>query len=332
MACSIAALALTLAVAVPARADTSTLSWTRAEGAESCPPRLEVQRELEALLRRPLDAALEGRSLEVVIRRQSEQWTAELFWRAPHGALLATQSLRSAEPSCAVFATATLTSALVAIVTGVHPNDAAPVAPATAPAATPSEPITPLPPQPTPTAPRDLLAVGARSRWTTGDVAIGALAALYLMPAINGGVQLYVEPVVYRRFRVGATVTALAESMLGLSVLAGFSAVEFGVDGCVGVTAEQSRFGVFPCVGVRAGAIAGFSYDPALRNGGTQGSFAAQSSLLLRADLRPLVLSLDSALRWNATRYTLRTTAGLPAVEQSPVGFTMTLRVGVTIP
>ncbi len=319
-------MALVVCVARPARADETALSWTRAEGAELCPSRPEALREIEALLRRPLASALEGRSLEVVLRRQSDQWNAELFWRAPTGALLATQSLRSAESSCSVFATATLTSAMVALVTGVHPSSAPPpvaTPPVVAvPAVAPPVVAPPVVPPPSP----------PRARWATGDVAIGAFAALYLMPAINGGVQLYAEPLVYRRFRVGATVTALAESMLGLSVLASFSAVEFGLDGCVGVTPEQSRFGVFPCVGARAGAIAGFSYTPTVPTGGTRGSFATQASLLLRADLRPLVLSLDSALRWNVTRYALASTAGSPVIEQSPVGFTMTLRVGVPIP
>jgi hypothetical protein len=320
------AMTVTLFAARPCHADSTALSWTRAEGAESCPSREASLRELEALLRRPLAVALEGRSLEIVLRRQTEQWTAELFWRAPDGALLAAQTLRSAEPSCAVFATATLTSAMVALVTGVHPN-AAPsvtrvepvvVPPAVTPPPPPVARPSPPPPPPPP-------------RWTTGDLAIGAVAAVYVMPPLNGGMQIYGEPFVYRRFRVGASVTALAESMLGLTVLASFSAVEFGADGCVGVTPEHSRFGVFPCVGARAGAIAGFGYDPGVPTGGTRGSFAAHASLLLRADIRPIVLSLDSAFRWNMTRYALRSTAGATLVEQSPVGFTMTFRIGIAI-
>jgi hypothetical protein len=138
---------------------------------------------------------------------------------------------------------------------------------------------------------------------------------------------------VYRRLRLGASATALVEAPLLRGIQASFSAVEFGLDACVSLLGDESRFGLLPCAGLRAGGVSSFVYDGSTRTGGTQGSFAAHASTTMRFDLRPLVLSLVPALRWNLTRYTLLDSAARNVVaEQDTFGFVITLLVGVRIP
>lgn len=339
---SIASIAsVVVLVASPSFAQRARFSWTRAEGADECPSGERAFEELEQLLRRPLGEALANRSLEALLARDAEGFRVVVYWRSSSGALLASQVFRGGAQSCEALSTAALTAALVAIESDVLPTPVETPAPQRAPTPPPAQP-TPTPaasPSPTartnaiaPVAPRVSGPTPVPDRWRFGDFALGGVAAFGVMPAINGGVQLYAEPYVRGRARVGAHATAFFESSYGLAIFAGFSAVEFGADACGGVLPPSWRFGIFGCAGARAGAISGFGYGAGVPTGGTQGSLAFNASGLFRLDVRPVVLSLDAGLRVNASRYVLRASGGSVLAEQSTVGGMVTFRVGVSIP
>ncbi|MBL8683617.1 MAG: hypothetical protein JNK05_30885 [Myxococcales bacterium] len=324
-------------VASPTFAQRAHFSWTRGEGADECPSNDRAFEELEQLLRRPLGEALANRSLEALLARDAEGFRVVLYWRSSSGALLASQVFRGGAQSCEALSTAALTAALVAIESDVLPTPAeTPAPPARAPTPQPTQST----PAPTPAVRTNAIAPvaprvsgpPAPDRWRFGDLSLGGVAAFGVMPAINGGVQLYAEPYVRGRARVGAHATAYFESSYGLAIAAGFSAVEFGADACGGVLPVSWRFGIFGCAGARAGAVSGFGYNASVPTGGTQGSLAFNASGLFRLDLAPVVLSLDVGMRVNASRYVLRASGGQVLTEQSTVGGLVTLRVGVSIP
>ncbi len=127
----VAALATALLWARPAWAEdtparTSSLSWVRLEGAESCIATQALARAVEERLARRVfvSAAEADVSVEGHLSRDGQRWKAVLTIRDGTGALLGTRTLDSVEPECA-----SLDEGLVFVVSILIDPDAALVEP-----------------------------------------------------------------------------------------------------------------------------------------------------------------------------------------------------------
>ncbi len=289
--------------------------------------------DLSSALGRPLEDALEGRALDVVVEHDADGWTASLYWRGADGAPAGTRVLRDASGSCDAIARSTRTSVLVAL--GADAIDVA-AGPSTPPSPSPSPspaPITLAPSPSPPPPPITGVAPPASTPATPGDVTIGGLLAIGWLPVTAYGLQLVAEPVVFGRLRVAIVASNIPEVAVSFGALqTGFAAAEFGADACGTVFHLASWVETVACAGARAGVVQAFVYNNAQIAGGAQGAFAAEVTGMLRlTPLGPAVVEIGAIGRVNFTQYALpRGAASMPPVYTQSIGaFVTMIRIGV---
>lgn len=239
-------LAFAFAAAPPPR--TSTLSWVRLDGAESCVAAPALAREVEATLGRPVfvapgtaDLAVEGR----VERLPAGGWRASLRLLEADGASLGDRTVDSPEAAC------TELGHMVALTVALLIDPEGPPAPV--PPAPPPEPV--AAPEPPP-APRWSFEVDAAALGGAGlvpGVGVGGLGAVVVRPPgpVAFVAQGEIEP--FARWVDG-------DAHVDLTRLAG------GLLACpLDVVGELGS--VRACVGVDAGAIFAVGSSEALVTG-----------------------------------------------------------------
>lgn len=171
-----------------------TLAWVRGAGAETCPSNRELQGRVgERLGYDPfvMDAPV---SLEAVVERAEDEWSAHVYKRGPAGELLGERSLVNRATDCEALADAIV----LALALAIDPDAALrprPEAPSDPPAASEEEavPADPAPdppadsPPPAPARPRD------RAR-----LAFGAAVARAQVPGWGYGLRLAVDGPILR--------------------------------------------------------------------------------------------------------------------------------------
>ena len=179
-----------------------SLSWVRGEGADGCPARNELSREVTLRLgRNPFDDAA-SLSIEIRVERLGEGFESRIHVRDERGQVIGRRALSQQEPEChALFSATALAVALlidpdaasrepqpVASLQGT-PEPAPPVAVAPAPPPQPAPaPVSPPPAQ------YDVPAPPPRAQEQhseTGSVALEGLAAAGLVPGLTPGFGLY---------------------------------------------------------------------------------------------------------------------------------------------
>lgn len=140
-----------LVTASPARASegrTSSLSWVRLPGAETCIPTQDLARAVEARLARRVfvSAAQADVSVEGRIEKKDKSWHAVITIRDAKGALLGTRELDRPDASC----DAMNDPLALVIAVMIDPDAALKPQPAPAPSPAPSPSPSPAPPLPPP--------------------------------------------------------------------------------------------------------------------------------------------------------------------------------------
>jgi hypothetical protein len=212
---------------------TSSLSWERLPGAESCIATQDLARAVERRLRREVfvSAARADISVEGRVERASAPrgWRALVETRSPTGALLGTRELTSAEPSCEA-----LSDPLVLVIAVMIDPDAS---------------LRPPPPRPPPPPPRvdpwrvDLGASVVSEFGLLPDVGVGAMVLTRIAPLGFWGFEGY--GVVWAPQTVNADQGASTRVTLAY---AGLSICPIQVE-----SARHDRLAI--CAGVQGGAL-----------------------------------------------------------------------------
>lgn len=276
------------------------LSWTRGDGAESCPAAAEMESRVRARLGRDPFHHGEGPALEAVVEREDREWVARLYAR--DGATGA-RELRSDDARCdAIADTAALAMALV-----IDPEaslDATPARPA--PRAAP--PVNPV----TPRASRGGYAV-ATAQWVAAP---GLLQGFTW--AAGFAVQAHVHPVWHLdagAWLVAPQTTQGADAFELSSVMARL--------GVCATVARARRVDVDVCAGATAGWVSLAAVDPlryaAVSQGArVTGALGATAGLTWRA-VGPLVLrvELGAQVPWVRPSFVVTGASGAREVFQS---------------
>ena len=316
------------AVTREAHADTGSFSWTRSRGADGCRSRARIAEELSAALGRPVESALDGRALDVVIEHGTEGWAVSLFWRGTDGTPAGTRVIHDTQPTCDAVTHTAVTSIVIALgADAVDAPSSAPPSPEPVSSAPPIASPAPLPPLVVPhlTPPS--------TNFALGDITLGGQLTVGWLPVPAYGVQLVAEPLVFGRLRIAVVASALAEvsATFGM-VQTGFAAEEFGADACFVVWHIASWVDSMLCAGARAGVVQAFVYAGLMSSGGAQGSFALEAMSMVRlTPVGPAVVEIGTIGRANVTQYSLRASApgSTPIWTQSLGAFTVTIRLGV---
>ncbi len=321
-----------------ALADAGSFSWTRARGADNCPSRASVGRELNTALGRPVEEALEGRSLDAVIERSESEWVVTLYWRAGDGTPAGTRVIRESSTGCDAPTRSAMTSVLVALgADGIDAHESSP-APGSSSSPPPSAASSSPPPvdnaasSGTPSEAPPAAAAPSADTVRAGDIALSGILSVGWLPAPAYGVQLIAEPLVWRRLRISVLASTLAEVRVTLgSVQAGFTALEFGVDACGTLVRVASWVDLIACGGLRGGVVNSVVYQGTQGLGGAQAAFAAEATGLIRlTPVAPAVLEVGFIGRANLTQYELAGTPGGASVYSQSIGaFITTIRLGV---
>jgi hypothetical protein len=333
IAAACAALIPALAHAAPPR--TSSLSWVRLEGAESCIATQALARAVEVRLHRAIfvSAAQGEVSVEGRVQRQKGKagFRAVLHLRDGSGQLVGTRELETRGASCAA-----LDDSLALVIAVMIDPDAALSEPA-APPATPPAPAPLIEPAPAPPpAPPPALDEPARTRPVALEA--GASAALGLLPGLGAGLW------------AAATVPLRGEWALRLGVAdwlparktleQGAAVEQRALVGSVGLCPLDRALGpvqALACANVRLGWVqsTGIGFDlgreasTAVVLAGVEGRLRARISGPLWAQAG---LSIDAALRRDRVVYTLADGTSREAFALAPVVVTGDAGLAFTFP
>jgi hypothetical protein len=270
------ALALSLLTAVPAWGDdvppplsprsgrTSSLSWIRLDGAESCVATQRLAQAVEERLARPVfvsasqaDVSVEGH-IERGTGKSAGTWQAWVSVRDAKGTLLGTRHLESTDPSCDA-----LSPELAFVVAVMIDPDAATRSPAPAP---PAPPENPAPPPPA----SDVVPAGPPRVVVIHDVVpapevkepwhfeVGAGPALVygLLPGAGVGVTLAaaVEPPGFWAVRMSGT-TYLDDSVVVTQAARAVFSLTYGELALCPIRRVFGRVRALACAGAQVGAL-----------------------------------------------------------------------------
>src|SRR5258707_15482234 len=79
---------------------TARLSWSRGVGAESCPDRVALEKDVSARLGRDAFAEPVRRSIEGTVVKDGTRWIAKLYIRQLDGTLIGSRDLNSEAADC----------------------------------------------------------------------------------------------------------------------------------------------------------------------------------------------------------------------------------------
>lgn len=352
----VAALA-SLLCASPSRADargeTVRLSWVRGPGAELCSSEAALAGRVAARLGRDPFSDRAARSIEGLVVRKDERFSARIYVRDDRGALLGVREIEDASPTCSALDEAvTLAVALTidpeAALQPPTPTPVEPVSPAvpnappsapspSAPSAPPSAPgappsIAPAAPSIAPAArPAPSRAAPARSAPAFGVATVRALLGFGLLPRSAAGVASSAE-VGAGRLRATAGLVWFPEARTSDGGF-GFGLAAGALGGCFDAhRAPAVRLGL--CAGAMGGAIHAVTYEVAPTNPGDH-PWAALS-LAGRLEVQPvgpltLHLGLEALAPLVRHRFLVIGRAGT-VFEPPPVGAIASAGVGVTFP
>lgn len=344
----IAALA-SLLCASPSRADARgeavRLSWVRGPGAEACSSEAALAGRVAARLGRDPFSDRAARSIEGLVVRKDDRFSARIYVRDDKGALLGVRELDDASPTCSALDEAVTLAVALAIdpeaalqpppPTPVEPPPpaappAAPSAPSIAPAALPS--IAPAAPSIAPAArPAPSRAAPAPSAPAYGVATVRALLGFGLLPRSAAGVASSAE-VGAGRLRATAGLLWFPEARTSNEAF-GFGLAAGALGGCFDAhRAPAVRLGL--CAGAMGGAIHAVTYEVAPTNPGDHPWAALSLSGRLEVQpVGPLTLHLGLEALGLLVRHRFFV-IGRPGTvfEQPPVGAIASAGVGVTFP
>jgi hypothetical protein len=244
---------------------TSSLSWVRLAGAESCAGVRDVADAVERRLGRPVfeaparaDRALEGR-----IERASPSggWRAVITLSDEHGVIRGTRELHTDEPDCrALDDSIALALALMidpdAALSPLPPRAPPPVPPPPAlPPAPRCDPVPPPPPPPPPARP-----------WRAG-AQVGFTVGLGMLPRAGAGVamRLHVVPPRGPAFEVGGTIW-IEQTDTPAGKLGATFDLAYGSLSICPVALGDGATTFFACAGAQLGSLraAGIGFDHVL--------------------------------------------------------------------
>jgi hypothetical protein len=341
IAAACAALVPALALGVPPR--TSSLSWVRLEGAESCIATQALARAVEARLHRAIfvSAAQGEVSVEGRVQRQKGRagFRAVLHLRDGGGQLVGTRELETHGASCTE-----LDDSLALVIAVMIDPDAALSEPAAPPVAPPAPapliqpvpaPLPATPPGPAPTSPP---APAEPIQTQPVVLEAGASAALGLLPGVGAG--LWAAATIPLRGELGLRLGVADWLPARKALEQGAAAEQRALVGWVGLCPLDRALGpvrALACGNLRLGWVrsTGIGFDlgqevsTAVALAGVEGRLRARLSGPLSAQLG---LSIDAALRRDRVVYTLADGTSREAFALAPVVLTGDAGLAFTFP
>jgi hypothetical protein len=214
------------------------LSWVRSQGAESCPGPAALRENVSGRLGRDPFGPSAAITIEALVSRDGDEWSAVIHARSQRGELLGTRELESEAPSCESLGEA----AALAIALMIDPEAAQRVARSGEKPVPPARPLLPAPEPPS---------------WLDGR----ALAAVGLLPGLALGGVLSADVGLNQTFDLTAALLYLPEQETRkLDARFAFGLTTLSLGGCAQALGRK-RLGLQLCATGLLGSIHAVVYD-----------------------------------------------------------------------